>query len=257
MNDVTKTYKILEIKQETPTIKTFTLDTALEGTPGQFVMVWVPGVDEIPISISNFDPLQITVKEVGEATKALHKKRIGDYIGIRGPYGNGFGLVGERVLVVGGGVGIAPLRTLMKNKNKQFTVVLGAQTKSEIFFEEDFKRNADVFVCTDDGSYGKKAFATQLAEELIQNNRYDMVVACGPEIMLKYLFGITEKHKINAQFSMERWMKCGVGLCGHCSLDPTGWRVCKEGPVFSSEQLRKVTEFFRYKRDQSGTEVEL
>jgi len=258
MIDIPNTIKIIKVKKETPTVKTFTLDMALEGIPGQFAMVWIPRVDEIPISISSFDPLEITVKDVGEATNALHGKRKGDYIGIRGPYGNGYSLKGKKILAVGGGVGIAPLRTLMLNTNKKFTVVLGSQTKREIFFEKDFRNaGAEVIICTDDGTYGKKAFATTASEELLEKRKYDLMAACGPEIMLKFLFPIAENAGIPVEFSMERWMKCGFGICGHCSLEPTGWRVCKEGPVFNTAQLKQVSEFFNFKRDAAGLEVKI
>ena len=243
--------KVISVTEETPTIKTIEFEGALDFIPGQFVMAWIPGVDEVPISLSG--PNQITVKNVGTATAALHKLKKGDYVGIRGPFGNGFAIPGHKVLIVGGGVGIAPMKALAQYGEKDFVSIMGAQTKDELFFKDYFP---GLHICTDDGSEGEKAFTTILTERLLQEQKFDAVAACGPEIMIKFLFQICEKHNIPVFFSMERWMKCGVGLCGHCAVDPTGWRVCKEGPVANSEVLRN-SEFFNYRRDQTGDEVKL
>lgn len=246
------TCKILDIAQQTPTVKTIEFAHSFDFVPGQFAMVWVPGVDEIPVSLSG--PNQITVKNVGAASAALHALKQGDVIGVRGPYGNGFAIDGHRVLVVGGGVGIAPMKALVQYGEKDFTSIIGAQTKAELFFKDHFPA---LHVCTDDGSEGEKAFATIVADRLLGSQKFDAVAACGPEIMLKFLFQICEKHHVPVYFSMERWMKCGFGVCGHCAVDPTGWRACKEGPVASSTVLRGHKEFFAYKRNQSGAEVKL
>ncbi|MCK4327376.1 MAG: dihydroorotate dehydrogenase electron transfer subunit [Candidatus Diapherotrites archaeon] len=249
--DFPQSYRLTGVRKLTPTVKAFEFAHEFDFVPGQFIMVWVPGVDEIPISLSG--PNQITVKKVGEATNALHSLKKGDYIGVRGPYGNGFSIPGHRVLLVGGGVGIAPMKALAQYGEKDFTSVIGAQDKTELFFRQYFP---GLHMCTDDGSAGEKAFATVVAERLLKDRKFDAVAACGPEVMLKFLFQICEKANVPAYFSMERWMKCGIGVCGHCSVDPTGWRVCKEGPVADGTVLRN-SEFFQYKRDQAGREVEL
>ena len=111
---------------------------------------------------------------------------------------------------------------------------------------------ARLLTCTDDGSHGVCGFGTDLAENAMIENDYDMVVTCGPEIMMEKLFAMVESFKLPAQFSMERYMKCGMGLCGQCCVDDLGWRVCVEGPVFWTDELRMITEFGRYKRDASG-----
>lgn len=240
------TVKITSIIEETPTIKTIKFDKTFDFIPGQFIMVWIPGLDEIPISLSG--PDQITVKNVGKATEALHKMNKDEYIGLRGPYGNGFSIEGKKILIIGGGVGIAPMKTLAVSKDKDITSIIGAQTKKELFFKEHFP---NLHVCTDDGTEGEKALTTQVTERLLKEQKFDAVAACGPEIMLKYLFDICKRHKIATYFSMERWMKCGLGICGHCSIDPSGWRVCKEGPVANSKILDD-SEFFKYRRNQSG-----
>lgn len=249
--ELPQTYKVTGITKLTPTVKTIEFEHEFDFIPGQFVMVWIPGVDEIPISLSG--PNQITVKKVGEATGALHKLKKNDYIGIRGPYGNGFAIEGHRVLLVGGGVGIAPIKALAQYGEKDFTSIIGAQTSNELFFKDYFP---GLHVCTDDGSEGEKAFTTIVTERLLQEKKFDAVAACGPEVMLKFLFQICEKHKVPAFFSMERIMKCGFGVCGHCAVDPTGWRVCKEGPIADRNVLLN-SEFFEYKRDQAGIEVKM
>jgi dihydroorotate dehydrogenase electron transfer subunit len=105
---------------------------------------------------------------------------------------------------------------------------------------------------TDDGSHGFCGFATELAEKLLKENKYDLVVACGPEIMMKKLSLITEEHQIPSQFSLERYMKCALGICGQCCVDDVGWRICVEGPVFWADQLKLISEFGEYHRDASG-----
>jgi dihydroorotate dehydrogenase electron transfer subunit len=179
--------------------------------------------------------------------------KVGDFIGIRGPYGNGFALPGHKILLVGGGVGIAPMRALAHYGEKDFASIMGAQTKEEIFFKDYFP---DLHICTDDGSEGEKGFTTVIADRLLGEQKFDAVAACGPEIMLKFLYQICGKHNVPMFFSMERWMKCGTGLCGHCAIDPTGWRVCKEGPIADRSVLVN-SEFFNYKRDKAGLEVSL
>lgn len=258
-----KTYKIQKIETETPTIKTFYFNAPefVHAKPGQFLMVWIPRVDEKPLSVSNVDgnTISVTVKNVGKATNALHEMQEDRYIGLRGPYGQSFNLDNaEKVLVVGGGVGIAPLLHLVKsNQGKDFTVILAAKTADEIFWKEKFESCGKVAVCTDDGSAGMKGFAAQAAENELKNRKFDLLIGCGPEIMLKYLFDISLTHNVPVQFSLERWMKCGLGICGQCAMDPSGWRVCKEGPVADSKQLKELTELFSYRRDKAGKIVNL
>lgn len=249
--DLPVTYKVIDVITETSTVKTIQFEKEFSFKPGQFVMVWIPGFDEVPMSLSGSN--QITVKAVGEATRALHSFKPGDYIGLRGPYGNGFSLNGKRILAVGGGFGMASLRPLIENKRiKKF--IVGARNASELLWVDEIK---NVLICTDDGSRGEKALVTELADRELEGGNYDLVISCGPEKMLKALFDVCERHGVNVEFSLERWMKCGFGVCGHCAMDPLGWRVCKDGPVANSEILRKLTEFGSYKRDKSGRVVPL
>lgn len=242
--------KVTDVKQETPSVKTITFDAHFNFKPGQFAMVWVPGLDEVPMSLSGANT--ITVKDVGETTHALHKLKPGERIGLRGPYGNWFALEAENVLAVGGGFGVAPLRSLFKDDRIKNWIV-GARKKCELMFLDE----CDALVCTDDGSQGEKAFTTELADRELKNGDYDLVVACGPEVMLKNLFKVCEKHEVPVEFSLERYMKCGFGVCGHCAMDPTGWMVCKDGPIANEKILRELTEFGSYKRDKAGRVTDL
>jgi dihydroorotate dehydrogenase electron transfer subunit len=253
MNDVVK---IISCVTESRDTKTFGFTMKGRAKAGQFIMVWLPGVDEIPMSLSSVGRTKsITVKAIGEATNALHKLKVDDIIGIRGPYGNGFSVKkNEKVLAVGGGVGISALMPLIRAFGAD--TVIGARTKAEVIMETETKKySGNVKVSTDDGSYGFKGNAVQLAKEMMNSGRYDLVVGCGPEVMLYHLHKACADIGVRCQLSLERFMKCGAGLCGSCAMD--GMRVCEDGPVFDSEEITKLKEFGRIKRDPSGSKVKL
>ncbi len=263
MNNVPQIVTIKEIIEETPTIKTFKFDWDFEKygkpNPGEFVMVWNFN-NEKPMSISqiNDNELTITVKNIGEFTSQIHSLNVGDQIGIRGSYGNGFtnDFTGKKVLAIGGGVGMAPINAIATDlikKGNQVDVIPASQTKDELLYMTSLEElGANVFPCTDDGSFGFEGFATDRTISLLEERSYDIAFICGPEIMMKGIFKILEDAKINAEFSMERYMKCALGICGHCCVDKTGWRICVEGPVFDMESLKLITEFGEYHRDASG-----
>jgi len=256
--------KIQEVKKESPTVKTFTFHDKLcaKAEPGQFVMVWIPGVDEIPMSLSTISPrglTSITVANVGEATKVLHQRNRGDILGIRGPYGNGFTLTSGNVMVVGGGTGLVPIMPLTEKIVRlatKITFLLGAKMKNELLFLDKIgqtlsKVNAEIIATTEDGSYGLEGVVTDQAEQKLARERFDMVYACGPEKMMHKMFLLAERYDTPFQASLERVMRCAIGLCGSCVIGK--FRVCKDGPVLTSEQLRDVKdEFGRFKRDFQG-----
>jgi dihydroorotate dehydrogenase electron transfer subunit len=253
-----KIIQIKDIKKENSDVKTLFFDYPKLTHPGQFFMVWVPTIDEIPMSISYVenDSKGITFKRVGESTNALFNLKIGDKLGIRGPYGNGFNLTGKRILFIGGGTGIATLAPTVKNaidKKISAMVILGAKKKNELFFEERLKNyGADLKISTDDGSLGFKGLATDLAREIINKEKFDSIITCGPELMMKKLFDITKN--IPFQASLERYMKCGIGICGQCCVGK-GLRVCEEGPVFDRKTLKNIEDFGIFKRDAAGRKV--
>jgi len=239
---------IIKVVEETPTIRTFLFDKSFKPEPGQFVMVWIRGVDEIPMALSCDNA--ITVQKVGPATTSLFELREGDSMGIRGPFGNGFQIKGSNILLVAGGVGAAPLSPLAEKASLQglkVTTLLGAKTKEELVFRERFEAAGKVMVATDDGTAGKHGYVTQLIDGM---KDYDQIYCCGPEIMMKKILDKVQPEK--SQFSLHRYIKCGIGICGACCVD--GQRVCKDGPVFTGEFLKK-SEFGLYRRNECGEKV--
>ena len=240
---------IKEIVEETPSIRTFVFDREIIARPGQFVMVWVPGVDEIPMALSS--PSSITVLKVGDATAALFAMHEGDLIGVRGPYGNGFTVSG-RTLAIGGGVGASPLLPLITAGQVE-TFLLGARTASELLFAARIRESATLMVATDDGTAGHHGFVTQLMSR-VDLADFDHICVCGPEVMMAAVLAVLDREGCaeRGQFSLHRYMKCGVGLCGSCCTDPHGLRVCRDGPVFTGDILLG-SEFGHYARDASGS----
>ncbi|MDD5960491.1 MAG: dihydroorotate dehydrogenase electron transfer subunit [Methanobrevibacter wolinii] len=265
MLNVPKVLKIKRIVNETPTIKTFFFDWDMSEEipyPGQFIMLWNFN-DEKPMSISSIDEknneIGITIKNVGPFTEEVHNLKVGDFLGLRGPYGNPFTIPkGKKILVIGGGVGMAPVAcfTDYAVKDNDVDVVCAAVNKDELLFEDRLnKSGANVYNATDDGSSGYKGFATNRALDLIEESTYDFAVVCGPEVMMKPTYDILEDNNIPGEYSLERYMKCAIGICGQCCVDNTGWRICKEGPIFSNEDLKLITEFGNYRRAPTGEKI--
>jgi len=256
--NIPKAITIIETVDEAKDTKTLKFKLTGDAKPGQFFMIWIPKIDEIPMSVSYIDKYikGITFRKIGEATNTLYKIRKGDKIGIRGPYGNGFKLNGKKILFVGGGTGIATIATAVEQaqqKKINSTVILGVKNKKELFFENRLhKSNANVYISTDDGSKGYKGLASDLARNLMKKDNFTSIITCGPEIMMKQLLELSRK--IPFQASLERYMKCGIGLCGQCCIGE-GLRVCIEGPVFNDKTLKKVEDFGFYKRDASGRKI--
>lgn len=250
--------KIADSIKENDKVKTFLFSSPQKVNPGQFFMVWIPEIDEIPMSVSyiNNNQIGITFKKVGEATEALFDLKKGDKIGIRGPYGNGFKIIGKNILFVGGGTGIATIGPAIEKAAKKYTnfvVVIGARNKNELFFEKRIKQIcSDVRISTDDGSKGYKGLATNLVEKLLFEYEFDSIITCGPEIMMKKIFDNSNVKYFQA--SLERFMKCGIGICGQCCVGE-GLRVCEEGPVFEKKLLKNIEDFGLYKRDASGKKI--
>jgi dihydroorotate dehydrogenase electron transfer subunit len=239
---------IRDVRKETPSVATISLDRVFPFVPGQFVMVWVPGVDEVPMALSSGN--SITVQDVGEATAALTALSPGDMIGIRGPFGNGFPLE-KKTLAIAGGLGAAPLLPLAEAEYVR-TFILGAKTANDLLFRKRLEQCSEVRIMTDDGSVGTKGFAVQGMDGLDLSD-YSQVAVCGPERMMAGVLDrlIAAGRADAGRFSLHRYMKCGCGVCGSCCIDPSGVRVCREGPVFSGTDL-SGTEFGKYFRDGSG-----
>lgn len=259
--------RILEVSDETPTVKSFSFKDRLSAgaMPGQFGMVWVPGVDEFPMSLlpsGRDDIVAIAVKERGEGSRALLTKRKGDLIGIRGPYGRGFTYSKEtKVLMIGGGTGAIPLVALLRtlvDRGVEFNFVLGASSSRELILLGEIRQLVNkardlLIVTTDDGSAGMRGLATDEAAKLLGDGRFDRVYTCGPERMMKKVMDLAEKAHVPAEAGLERIFKCGSGICGSCCIG--SYLACKDGPVFSDEILKHVPEFGKTTRDASGRPI--
>jgi sulfhydrogenase subunit gamma (sulfur reductase) len=260
---------IKKIKEETVDIKTFTLcfkEEELKNKftfrPGQFVLVSVFNCGEAPFSISSSPEvageIQLSIKKAGLLTGEIHSLQEGDEICMRGPYGNGFSLerlYGSNLLFIGGGIGLAPLRSLIQYvfaKKSDFggaTILYGARTPEDIVFKEELNKwsrenEAEVLITVDRGDSGWKGNTgpvTHLWEKIEISPTNTKAVICGPPVMIPYVvfdllkMGFAEEDIIS---TLERNMKCGVGKCGHCTL---GSRfACIDGPVFTYNEMKKL-----------------
>jgi len=267
-----QTARVSKVIAESDNVKTIELNAGLLANPGQFLMVWVPGAGERPMSIANNDPLTVSVANVGKVSAELHKLKPSDLFSFRGPLGNGFRVQDgwKRVLVVGGGYGIVPLYFLsrMASGNRIKVVgVVGARTAKDIIYEDKlFAVSEETFVTTDDGSKGRKGTVMEEVCWILDadNPKHktgnpkrlvpDAVFTCGPERMMLAVARECLKHEIPCQVSMERYMKCGLGVCGSCDLD--GKTICRDGPVFDGLEVLGFESFGKSKRDASGKKVE-
>jgi dihydroorotate dehydrogenase electron transfer subunit len=250
---------VTERVQETPSTVTLRFPYSPASAPGQFVMVWIPGDDELPMSLSytDSDSKGITVKAMGATSQHVQELGVGTLLGIRGPYGNRFDLTPRRILIVGGGSGaavLAPAAASAVAHGSRVTVALGATQRPELLFRDRFaSMGARVEVATDDGSEGAKGFVTGVADRLLADEPFDAVWTCGPEVMMAKVANSARARRIPVYCSVERHMKCALGMCDACALGP--WHVCVDGPVFPAERLTALPEFGTSHRDPSGRRV--
>ncbi len=257
---------IAEIREECRETKTFVLDYHIASEPGQFLMVWIPGVSENPISISGSEPCtSITVRRVGDKNGFSHsifRIKEGDNLWIRGPYGRGFIPFigkdsGKDYFMVAGGCGAAPLAYLSEMLYMEHgiepIVLLGAGSEDSLLFRQRFEKCcAELYISTDDGSRGEKGLVTGLIKKHGKGNSKFFI--CGPEEMMAAAAENAMEFADPADIilSLERYMKCGTGLCGSCDIG--GYRVCTDGPVFSYKELEK-TDFGKMRRTSSGKRI--
>jgi dihydroorotate dehydrogenase electron transfer subunit len=211
-------------------------------------MAWLPDVDERPFSIAGDEPLSLTVARVGPFSARLYALRPGDALWVRGPLGQGFTLRGRRVLLAGGGYGVAPLLFLAGRAvagGIAVTACIGARTAAEVLLAERFVQlQAALRITTEDGSRGMRGLVTDAVQAEVATHRPDAAYACGPARMLEAVDRLCEAHRLPRQLSWEAHMRCGIGLCGSCELpDPhqpgapldgvphPGWLTCLDGPV--------------------------
>jgi dihydroorotate dehydrogenase electron transfer subunit len=226
--------KIVKVVRLLNNVSEIHFNVNVNSYPGQFVMVNVPGLEEIPLSLSS--PSSVTVKAVGETTEALVSSSEGATVGIRGAFGNAFS-PSSKALIVAGGIGIAPMAYLYSYLVKcgaEVKVIFGEKSKENLFWTDRFQ---NLVVTTEDGSYGISGTVIDaLKKEKLED--YERIYVCGSEPMLKAVHAFLKKHEnLNkAEFSLERFMRCGIGVCGSCVIE-NGLRVCADGPVFKASEL--------------------
>jgi dihydroorotate dehydrogenase electron transfer subunit len=262
--------RIEEIIEETPTVRTlaFRDEISSRAGAGQFLMVWMPGAEELPMSVMIWhekSSAALTVRKKGYGSTSLYNKSRGERLGVRGPYGNTFEIEEKtkKVMLVGGGTGLVPLLRLTGHLNDikiDTTMIIGAKTHTEVFFEKLAGRcladtNHKIVTTTEDGSYGIKGKATDAMLDLISNESFDTIYTCGPEAMMKKVFDLASADSIPVQASLERYMKCGIGICASCCIGDR--LVCKDGTVFNSKHLSSLSEFGLKYRDKSGRKCNL
>jgi len=233
-SELPRPYVIRQIRQETPAVRRYVLDGAMDARPGQFVMAWLPGVDEKPFSLMDAEPLTLAVAAVGPFTEAMSRLVPGGRLWLRGPFGRGFDLRGERLLLVAGGYGAAPLAYLARKGvrgGKLVTALIAARTKELLLLADHFAGlGTKVLTCTDDGRDGHCMLADEAASRALDQNAYDGIYACGPAPMLDALERLALDRGLPAQLSREAYMRCGIGVCGSCTCGDQ--LVCRDGPVF-------------------------
>lgn len=260
-----------DVREETGDVTTFTIrfkdkkvQEEFDYIPGQFLEVSVFGIGEIPISITSTPSrpglLELNIKNVGLVSGAIHKLPKGAEIGIRGPFGNGFPYeksFGKNLLFVAGGIGLAPLRSLINfaidNRSKfgDFSILYGSRTPSDLDFRKELdswaeRSDVQLLITVDRGDehwQGNVGLVTTLFPKADISSENTMAFVCGPPVMIPFVIrdllklGFSEDSIIS---TLERHMKCGVGKCGHCTIGDK--YVCQDGPVFSYEEMKEMEE---------------
>lgn len=263
-----KSAVIKEVIDENEQIKTFVtvfrdemLNRSFSYEPGQFMMVSIPGFGEAPISISSTPTrpgtLHLSVRKAGSLTNAMHQLQPGDYLGLRGPYGRPFPLdiMGKDLLFVAGGIGLAPLRSVINycldqsGSHGKKIILYGSRLPSDIAFKHDIAawQQRPGVTClltvdqTESGWTGSVGLVTSLLQTLDLDCEKSVALVCGPPVMIPFVLQQLKKKGFadeNIWTTMERYMKCGVGICGHCHMDDK--LVCLHGPVFNKTELNDL-----------------
>ena len=257
--------EVLDVITETPTIKTLRLkpEHPIEFKTGQFIELTVPGVGEAPFTPSSKpyikEEFEVTIMRVGKVTEKIHKLKKKDLVGVRGPFGNGYPLdlfKGKEVVVIGGGCGFAPVRSLMyslfqiSKDLKKLSFRGGCKTPYEFLYRKEIESwhkrddlNIKLTVDKDEkgsGWKGNVGLVTTILDDLKMDFNNGIAIVCGPPIMMKFttqkLLSIGFK-ETNLYLSMEKNMSCGIGKCGHCRLGI--YYACKDGPVFRYDKIKK------------------
>lgn len=256
--------RIIDVKKELGDVVTLSLRTSnkdsplLKAKPGQFNMLYLYGIGEVPISYSVLPDrrgiFKHTIRRVGTVTRVLVQLKAGDMVGARGPYGSGWPYeraIKKDVLMVAGGLGLAPIRPLIhlaiyhRKKFNNVTLLYGARNPSSLLYYDEFelwRKKIDVRVTVDkrDGTWkGNVGVVTTLFKGLELDPTKTVAFICGPEIMMRFTVLELIKKRVpddDIFLSFERNMKCGIGFCGHCQMGP--YFVCRDGPVFSYSEVK-------------------
>jgi len=260
--------RVKEVREEAEKVRTLVFhDTQCAAAqPGQFMMIWAPGIDEVPMSVSGISKLgeaSVTVEAIGEASSALCGKKAGDEIGVMGPLGRGFSFHHGEVVMIAGGMGVIPLAFLAEqavDHASRVSFVLGAKTRAKLVFVSRLqaallKAHGDLIVTTDDGSVGRRGTAVEALEGLLGARRPDFLYACGPDVMIAKTLRLAERHAVPMEASLQAYVKCALGLCGSCCIG--SYLVCKDGPVFSQAELGQMPGLGLFRRDSTGARVPL
>lgn len=260
-NDFPYSVRIKKITRETEIVKSYVFEYPLRAKPGQFVSLWLPGVDEKPFSIAFDDGKNYTlaIAAIGLMTREIEKLKAGDMFGVRGPYGTNFTWKPHaKIAMLAGGYGAAPLyftATLASKDDCKIDFFHGSRNADHLLFASKIKKlkNVKYLPSTDDGSAGFSGTNAQnWQNKMAEGSKYDLIMTCGPERMMKAVSDIAWQKKIDAQVSVERYMKCGFGVCGNCCVDELGITTCQNGPIMNNKQARQITEFGVYHRDNLG-----
>ena len=265
INTEPQTFTIDDWWDEAENIRTYVFRGTLNSKPGQFCMLWIPEVNEKPFSIArDYDgEIWLTICRVGKFTEKLFELKKGDKIGLRGSFGHGFSVKKieknenekPHIVLVGGGYGTAPLHFCGKEHLKngaKVSIIIGARNKDLIIHQKWCKQSGfETLIATNDGSAGKKGFTTDVLQELIAKEKVDLIQTCGPEKMMEAIAKISQEKNIKCEVSIERYVKCGFGVCGQCVVS-NGQKMCQQGPVVDAEIALKLKDFGSYHRGAEG-----
>lgn len=265
----TASARITDVQDETPGVKTYRIELSEKGDqavyraqPGQFNMLYLPGVGESAISLSHLpesgERLVHTVRAVGNVTQTLAKLAVGDSIGVRGPFGSHWPIEsvrGKDLILVAGGIGLAPLRPVVDHIRRhrsefgRVSLLMGARTPADLLYQNEYSAwqsdDIDVQVTVDRAPsdwQGRVGVVTLLANRVgVVRQDQTMLFCCGPEVMMTYAVRAMRERGVprtNLWLSLERNMNCAIGHCGHCQLGPHF--VCKDGPVLRYDQVNRL-----------------
>lgn len=266
---------ISDMRDEAPGVRTFQLNFLNEDEgknftfqTGQFGLYSVFGAGESTFCIASSptrkDFIECTFREAGRVTKALRELNIGDTLGFRGPYGNVFPIEkweGKNLVFIAGGIALPPLRSViwncldLRDKFKDVTIIYGAKTIDDLVYKHELKEwdardDVNLVTTVDPGGEtpewtGKVGFVPTVVEEAAPDSKDTIAIVCGPPIMIKFTLPVLEKlgfKQDKVYTTLENRMKCGLGKCGRCNIGCT--YVCKEGPVFTAEEISKMPDEF-------------